>query len=74
MIESIFGLLGAALKLWETKEKRKYLDEYLSLKKDWNEEYNKDPSNRSDLALDRIAMRLRDLSRIVVDGIGKQDS
>lgn len=56
MIDSIFKILGAGLSIWESKEKTKYLDKYLELKRDYYEELNKDMCD--DAVLDHIEHEL----------------
>ena len=57
----LLGVLEQALKLWNTKEGRKYLDKYLSLKKEYHEELDKRSQGKrySQLKLDRI---MRDIN------------
>jgi hypothetical protein len=52
-----FRIIERGLKLWNTKEGRKYLEEVIKLKQEWHNEFNR--KDRSDLALDRILERLR---------------
>jgi hypothetical protein len=57
MISSLFATLAAGLSLWEHKDKNKYVEKMLSLKKDYYEEYNKE---RHDMArLDNITFELQ---------------
>lgn len=51
------SLLEQGLKLWNTREARKYLDRVITLKKEWHEEYNR--SDRSQMALDKIERELK---------------
>jgi hypothetical protein len=60
-LQLILGVLKEALKLWNAKEKNKYLNEVLKLEKEYYEELSKDELNRSQLYLDE---RLRDIRRI----------
>lgn len=62
MIQVIFNVLQAALQLWENKEKTKYVDKLISLRKSYHEEINKSPDTRSDAVLDDIEFELRVLS------------
>jgi hypothetical protein len=62
MTQILFKVLGAALSIWESKEKTKYQDEFLRLKKEWHEENDQPDHYRSQLALDRIERELRVLS------------
>jgi hypothetical protein len=61
MIEVLLKVLGAGLSIWESKEKRKYVDAIIRLKGEWYEEFNKPESDRSDATLDRIERELRDV-------------
>lgn len=74
MIDSIFKILGAALSIWESKEKTKYLDRYMELKKDWYEEYNKPEKIRSDARLDFLESELRILGDSFAASVGKPDA
>ncbi len=72
MIESLIGALAAGLALWQSKEKRKYLDELLELKREYYEEDNK---TRPDMAkLDRIEFQLCLLSQAFSTKVGEQNS
>lgn len=62
MIESVIALLSAGLKLWSDKEKTKYVDRLMALKKRYYEEYSKTEEKRSDADLDNILFDLRLLS------------
>lgn len=72
MINSIFKLLGSALAIWEHKEKNKYFDKYMSLKRDWYEEYNKE--QRNDARLDNIEFELSMLVDSLSAKIGNANS
>lgn len=74
MIAALFEALSAGLSLWQSIESRKYLDKLLSLKKKWYEEYNKDPSIRSDAVLDDIEFELRILSTAFSTSVREQNS
>jgi hypothetical protein len=52
-----FRIIEQGLKLWNTKEGRKYLDEVIKLKQEYYREYSR--PDRSDLALDKLLERLR---------------
>lgn len=71
MIELLLGVLVEGLKLKNTLESRKYLDEVIKLRKDWLEEYNKPKSNRSNATLDDIELRLGIIARSFIDTSGK---
>ena len=72
MIELVFGVLVEGLKLWNTKESTKYLDEVIKLREDWLNEYNKPKNLRSNADLDAIELRLSLLARTFIDTAGKQ--
>lgn len=74
MIDSIFKLLGAGLSLWDTKEKTKYQDKFIKLKKDWYEEYNKADNERSDAVLDNILFELNLLCNSFAAQVGNENS
>ena len=57
-LKLVFGVLEAGLQLWASKEKTKYQDKYIQLKRDFYEEYNKDFSIRNDAILDSIRSEL----------------
>lgn len=59
----LLGVLEQSLKLWNTKEGRKYLDQFIALKKEYNEELDKRAARKrySQLKLDRI---VRDINLI----------
>jgi hypothetical protein len=58
MFEKLAQALAAGLSLWESKEKTKYVDKILDLKKEWYEEYQKPIGVRSDDQLARIEHEL----------------
>ncbi len=75
MFLALVGVLEAALRLWDDKEKHKYQDKLLALKKAYYEEYNKNPERRSDAVLDNLDFELRILSSgFVSASIGKQNA
>ena len=57
MIKPLMDILGAGLSLWEAKEKRKYLDKFLKLKKEYYEESKKDQPDHA--VLDDIEFNLQ---------------
>lgn len=59
MIESVLAIIGAALSIWESKERTKYQDELISLKNKFYDELKKDPSVRDSAVLDDVLNRLR---------------
>lgn len=72
MTDLIFGILLQGLKLWNSKESGKYIDELYELRKDWTEEYDKPRNQRSNAKLDDIESRLHLLGRIFIDSTGKE--
>ena len=74
MIDSLFKALAAGLSIWESKEKTKYVDQLMSLKKDYYAEWNKDPAIRSDAVLDDIKLKLRILCDAFSTGVIGKDS
>lgn len=74
LVSSLIGAVEAGLKLWNTKEGRKYLDEILELKQDWVNEYNKETHERSDAKLDLIEQRIMLISELFTSKIGNEDS
>ncbi len=59
MVESIIALVDVILEIAKIKIERKYIDQYLELKRAWYEEKNKPDSTRSDAVLDNIKRELR---------------
>lgn len=74
MVEVLFEVLVQGLKLWNTKESTKYLDEVLQLQKDWLNEYNKPRSLRSNAVLDELEQQLHLISKHFVAAFGKPHS
>jgi hypothetical protein len=74
MVEAIIKLLEVGLSLWLSKEKTKYWDRLMALKKDWYVESNKPDSARSDAVLDNIGFELRVLSLAFSAEAGKQNT
>lgn len=69
MIESLIAVLGTGLKLWESKESRKYIDKLIKLKREYYEESNLE---RPDMAkLDNLKFELRLLSQAFAAEAGK---
>lgn len=59
MFESLAKALAAGLSLWESKEKNKYIDRLEKAKREYREEFNKAPADRSDAVLDNLEFELR---------------
>lgn len=73
MFGTLLQVLASGLSLWESKEKRKYVDRLMELKRDYYEEYNKDPSIRSDAVLDNIQHELCLLGNAFSADVGAKD-
>lgn len=67
MVESILALATVALKYMAQKDATKYLDEKISLEKEWYEEFNKPEDVRSNLTLDLIRRRVLILANNIVN-------
>jgi hypothetical protein len=63
MFQTIAELLSAGLQLWASTEKTKYQDAYIRLMKEYRDEMAQPENYRSQLALYRIELELRDLAR-----------
>lgn len=71
MTELVLKLLGAGLDLWVTKEKTKYQDKYIALKKAYYEESNK--PDFDDAVLDNIRFDLKLLCNSYLAELGKSN-
>lgn len=74
MVGAVLAILGSALSIWDSKEKTKYVDRVLFLKKEWYEEINKPENDRDDSVLDHIEWELNLLCHTVASLIGAQNS
>ena len=73
MTELLFGVLLQGLKLWNTAQANKYIDEVYELQKDWVKEYEKPRKDRDNSNLDYIEQRLQLLSKLFTSAAGKKD-
>jgi hypothetical protein len=73
MVEVLFSVLLQGLKLWNSKESTKYLDEVLELQKAWQDEYLKPRNLRSNSELDSIELRLELISKNFTAAFRKPD-
>lgn len=73
MTELLFGVLLQGLKLWNTAQANKYIDEVYELQKDWLKEYEKPRKDRDNSNLDYIEQRLQLLSKLFTTTAGKKD-
>lgn len=71
MTELLLGVLVEGLKLWNTKEANKYLDEVIELEKEWLDEYNKPRNERSNANLDDIESRLQLIGKHFITSLRK---
>ena len=71
MIEVLFGVLLQGLKLANSKESAKYLDEVLELQRKYIEEYNKPRSLRSNSNLDAYEQQLFLIGKLFVSSFRK---
>jgi hypothetical protein len=74
LINSVFAILGSALSIWEHHEKTKYVDRYVSLKRDYYEAINRPPETWNDARLDNIRFELQLLVDSVSTEIGSGKS
>lgn len=63
MTEILFGVLLSGLKLWESKDSRKYIDKVIELRTSWMAEYAKPRGERDNEALDEIESTLYLISK-----------
>ena len=69
---SVLGLIGSALSIWESKERNKYVDEMIRLKKEYYEEINK--PQLDDAKLDSITRNITILCELCSAKIGATNS
>lgn len=74
MIASILAIIGVVLQLIEEKERRKYIDEYLSLQKAYHDEINKILAERDDSAIDSLEFRIKLLANAMAADIGSKNA
>lgn len=56
---SILGIVEAALSIWASKLRQKYIDKVETIKRAYYEESNKPAEERSDAVLDNLEFELR---------------
>ena len=71
MLKSLFEIIGAGLKIWESKEKNKYIKEYLSLEKDYYNENSKPKQFQDHVRLDDIEFKLMLIGRAFAAQAGR---
>lgn len=74
MLELFLKVFAAGLELWDDKEKHKYIDRLLELKKEYYNEFNKPDDQRSDAVLDNITFELRILGDSFASSSRKPDA
>lgn len=72
MIETILKLIGSGVEFLHTREKRKYQDQYLKLRREYYEEANKPYHEVDDARLSYIKHELKLLGSIVADELKGQ--
>lgn len=70
----ILKLAETGLGLWAQKDARKYLDELISLRQEYYEEFNKPLENRDDARLDRIEFRINILCESFASAVGAKNT
>lgn len=66
---ALLGIIDAALQIWESKEKTKYIDKRMQLEKDYYAEFNKPHETRSSAVLDNLEFELRVLAQTIASDI-----
>lgn len=74
MSDALFQALAAALSIWLSKEKTKYQDKLIGLRKAYYEEDNKPADTRDDAVLDNLRFELRLLAIGFATEVGKQNT
>ena len=74
MVDALIKCLAAGLEIWNSKEKTKYIDKLVSLKKEYYEESNKPLPERDDAVLDNLEFELRLLASGFAASVGKPDT
>ena len=70
MLASLIEVLEAGLSIWESKEKNKYVENLMKLKRQYYAEINKPFPDRNNATLDNIEFQLRLLSKGFSSRIG----
>lgn len=73
MVAVLFEVLVQGLKLWNSKESTKYLDEVMKLQKEWLDEYQKPREIRSNANLDDIEQQLHIICKQFVNPPGSKN-
>jgi hypothetical protein len=74
MIKALLAVLGAGISLWVDGRKAKFHEQYVKLRGEWYEEYNKPLDQRDDAKLDIIERKLRVLCQEFAAGVGSKDA
>lgn len=67
MITLILEVLKVALETFQDERRGRFRNEYDKLRKEYDEELSRDKSDRSDLALDGILLKCRDLAKRIIE-------
>lgn len=71
MFLTLMSVLEAALQLWNSHEKNKYIDHLAQLKKDYYEQINKSFDQRDNAVLDNLEFQLRLAADSFAASVGK---
>ena len=74
MFASILGIVEAALSIWQSKLRQKYIDRVDEIKRAYYAENNKPAGERSDAVLDNLEFELRVASQSLAADIRSQKS
>ena len=72
MFLALLETLTAGLNLWDSKEKNKYIDAVVELKRKWYEENSKNPAERSNAVLDNLDIELRIVAAAFVASVSRK--
>lgn len=68
---ALLNVLGAGLSIWDSKEKTKYQDQYVDLKRKYYEASNKPDDERDDAVISNLRVELRILADSFVAAVKK---
>jgi len=71
IFEALLKVLGAGLSIWDSKEKSKYYDRYVKLRRNFYAEYAKPDGERDMAVLDNIKFELCLLGDAYSTEVGK---
>lgn len=73
MVGAILEIVGLALQLWVSKDKRKYVDALTKIEDQYREEESKPYMERNHALLDNLEFELRQLTRNIVADLRSQN-